>query len=357
MSNENKKPKFKLGDEVEIVAKHYSGKNLKIGQRAKTKEVVIYNSNSYEFAYHLDVNTSYFWFEDELKLVSQQNKNINKNISEGFIKYKINGDKTKVFLHSKNGDFVGESRRNSIDAKDDKIGVLIATSRALGFSKNTVDDIVNVIFKEKNEEIDFKVGDRVIGVNNVIDGHIIDIKGTVVGIDLDIAVNFDNNVCGHEFGGRFNTPYCKVKTGHGLWVDKNNIKLLAEEDKYDKVEETKEIKKDVLSTPIDTFNGVPIKKLYHKGDRVISFSPNGSYEEFGTVIEGYKVGSVIRFDSHTFNIYVKNDYLVKVDNNLEPIVRQLLKKNDELLEIISVNSKQINELNNKFDKAISDLIK
>ena len=342
MSNENKKPKFKVGDEVEIVAKHYSGKNLKIGQRAKIKEVVIYNFNSYNFAYNLDVNTtyfwdingSYFWFEDELKLVPQQNK----NISSGFINYKINGDKTRVSLHNKNGTFIGESRRNSIDAKDDKIGVLIATSRALGFSKNTVDDIVNVIFKDKKEEISFKVGDRVIGVNNVIDGHILNIKGTVVGIDLkNIAINFDNNVYGHDFGGRFDTPYFKVKSGHGLWVDKSNIKLLDEETKQNKVE-IKKFKKDVLGTPIDTFNGTP-----NTGERVISFSPYRSYGEFGTVVKrDYKKEcTLVRFDGHIFDTYIETDYIVKVDYNLEPIIRQLLKKNDELQE-------QIDKLKGKF---------
>ena len=340
MSNETKKPKFKVGDEVEIVAKHYSGKNLKIGQRAKIKEVVIYNFNSYNFAYKLDINGSYFWdingsyfwFEDELKLVPQQNK----DISEGFIKYKINGDKTKVFLHSKNGDFVGESRRNSIDVKDDKIGVLIATSRALGFSKNTVDDIVNVIFKDKKEEISFKVGDRVIGVNNVIDGHILNIKGTVVGIDLkNIAINFDNNVYGHDFGGRFDTPYFKVKSGHGLWVDKSNIKLLDEEEKYNKVEETKK-------EPIIGFNYGD--KVYKTGGVVFYHGKLGFIKSVG------KENFIIQYNNSTRFIVIPKagaGRIAVLDDNLEPIVRQLLKKNDELQE-------QIDKLNEKIfiDKGI-----
>ena len=345
MSNEIKKPKFRVGkpkfqvgDEVEIISIEYF-KDLEIGQKARIKKVIC---NSYfEFIYELeDINTSYYWVEDELKLVYQQNK----DISEGILKYKINGDKTKVFLHNKNGDFVGESRRNSIDAKDDKIGVLIATSRALGFSKDTVDDIVNVIFKD-NKDIDFKVGDRVIGVNNVIDGHILDIKGTIVGIDLkNIAINFDNNVYGHDFGGRFDTPYFKVKSGHGLWVNESNIKLLDEEE--NKVE-IKKFKKDVLGTPIDTFNGTP-----NTGERVISFSPYGSYGEFGTVVKrDYKKEcTLVRFDGRISDVYIETDYIVKVDDNLEPIVRQLLNKNDELQE-------QIDKLKGKFSRLLDVLLK
>jgi hypothetical protein len=71
--------------------------------------------------------------------------------------------------------------------------------------------------KKPAEKDGFKVGDRVVCIHGPCNGN----HGTVIGFGRGVAVEFDNNVCGHECAGS-GLPVL-AKDGHGWWCDAKNL--------------------------------------------------------------------------------------------------------------------------------------
>lgn len=96
---------------------------------------------------YIENNSSYkFYFTREMFVESYipESKVENETIlgTSGTITYNIHKDETIVT--TRHG--LGKARRNPDDNKDTKVGILIATARALGFKEETVQDIVDSIF-------------------------------------------------------------------------------------------------------------------------------------------------------------------------------------------------------------------
>lgn len=97
------------------------------------------------------VNCNLTWSNDmvseKIETPKESNLKIKVNIdNEGFTTVKIkNKGKNNIY------DKFGTAQWNEkVDKYDSKIGVLIATARALGFNKGTVNKIIEVCFSEKD---------------------------------------------------------------------------------------------------------------------------------------------------------------------------------------------------------------
>ena len=99
------------------------------------------------------VNCNLTWSNDmvskKIETPKEKNLKIKVNIdNEGFTTVKIkNKGKNNIY------DKFGTAQWNEkVDKYDSKIGVLIATARALGFNKDTVNKIIEACFSEEDKE-------------------------------------------------------------------------------------------------------------------------------------------------------------------------------------------------------------
>lgn len=148
--------KFKVNDKVRIksdliIERDYGNETFvdKMG-KYKGQVGIIKNIsiNGSGIKYNLLINDcpeslEWSWSDEMLETY----KEIKKRSANIIIKDK----KTKVFLEG-NISCNGSSTWNDRDKYDEKIGILIATARALGFDKETVQGFINVIFKEDNKK-------------------------------------------------------------------------------------------------------------------------------------------------------------------------------------------------------------
>lgn len=153
--------KFKVGDKVRIknflvVGKDYGNETF-IGEMEKYKgQVGIIKNitiNEKGIKYQLLINNNqesfdWFWSDEMLEPYSE----LKKKEVEIFTSNKI----TNVLLKEEKsrGEYIfkGISKWNGKDKYDEKIGILIATARALGFNEKMVQDFIKVIFKEDDKK-------------------------------------------------------------------------------------------------------------------------------------------------------------------------------------------------------------
>ena len=146
--------RFKVGDKVKIknflvVGKDYGNETF-IGEMEKyegevgiIKNIII---NEKGIKYQLLINNNqesfdWFWSDEMLETYSE--------LKEKEIKIFTSNKITTVLLK---GDRKGISKWNGKDKYDEKIGILIATARALGFNEKMVQDFIKVIFKEDDKK-------------------------------------------------------------------------------------------------------------------------------------------------------------------------------------------------------------
>lgn len=148
--------RFKVGDKVRIKSYLVAGKdygnetfidkmNQYKGQVGIIKNITI---NEKGIKYQLLINNNqesfdWFWSDEMLEPYSE----LKKKEVEIF----TNKKGTKVFLKGDNYRS-GISKWNGKDKYDEKIGILIATARALGFNEKMVQDFIKVIFKEDDKK-------------------------------------------------------------------------------------------------------------------------------------------------------------------------------------------------------------
>ena len=147
--------KFNVGDKVRIknflvVGKDYGNEtfigemNQYKGQVGIIKNITI-NEKGIKYKILIDNNQEsldWFWTDEMLETYT--------DVKEEKIKVVIKNKATVVV--SLNNEWVGSSQWNGKDKYDEKIGILIATARALGFDKKTVQGFINVIFKEDDKK-------------------------------------------------------------------------------------------------------------------------------------------------------------------------------------------------------------
>ena len=152
--------RFKVGDKVRIredliVGKDYGNEtfidkmNQYKGQVGIIKNITI---NEKGIKYQLLINNNqesfdWFWSDEMLEPYSE----LKKKEVEIF----TNKKGTKVFLKGDNYRS-GSSKWNGKDKYDEKIGILIATARALKFDEEIVQDFIKAIFKEEDKKENIK---------------------------------------------------------------------------------------------------------------------------------------------------------------------------------------------------------
>lgn len=143
------KPNFKVGDKVELISVdgYDTPYGLKIGDRG-----VI--STMYNSCY--DACKVNFTNIEGKPICLDQIKLVKPNISmeeptqsipnKGTIKYIITDD--GITYTTLNGSKKGKSVKSGKDKSSNKIGILIATARALGFNEDKISEIVDVLFDD-----------------------------------------------------------------------------------------------------------------------------------------------------------------------------------------------------------------
>ena len=164
------KEKFKVGDKVRLIPgrrKYFKedSDGFKCGMVKKMEDIVelhdtftvaeIYSDNTMEFVE--DKRKWYWdcsWFEkvEEYKPIFDE------------IEISCCGKATIAMYN----DRVGKSYRGKDDKEDRKVGILIATMRALGFKKKTVDRVVDVLFDDIKELKDYTTEELLKEISNRI---------------------------------------------------------------------------------------------------------------------------------------------------------------------------------------------
>ena len=219
--------KFKIGDKVKIrdgikVGGYYNGydfienMNKYKGKKLEISKVLVNNRNKIK-----EDNGMCTYTDDMLELVTTTTKSTKSTI-------KIRQVDNVTYATYK-GVNRGEAIRKSSDGYDERIGILLATARALNIDDDKVKGIIDVLFDEDKEEDieDFKIGDRVIGLGSVDYKTINGIKGTIIDLSshskYKYGIKFDKDIDGHSFYGK--CPY-----GYGYFVRKQDIKLLPKDE-------------------------------------------------------------------------------------------------------------------------------
>ena len=230
---------------------------LKIGEIYKIKEI---NKDYHKCVGHGDgyelKGKGYegnIYYSDRFEIVSSPEPKIITKPKKSTIKIRQTGNVTYATY---NGVYYGEAIRKSSDKYDEKIGILLSVARALNIDEDKIKGIIDVLFDEDKKEVelsnadidnnsytnlDFKIGDRVIGLGSVDDKTINGIKGTIIDLSshskYKYGIKFDKDIDGHSLYGK--CPY-----GYGYFVRKQDIKLLPkDEEEIAKLQkENKELK-------------------------------------------------------------------------------------------------------------------
>lgn len=101
------------------------------------------------------------------------------------------------------------AKRNPADKANWRTGAQVAFDRL--WEKQTKPE-------KPAEKNGFKVGDRVVCVCGLCKGE----HGTIIGFGNDVAIEFDNDIGGHECGG-FGLSVL-AKSGHGWWCNAKNLR-------------------------------------------------------------------------------------------------------------------------------------
>lgn len=152
--------RFKVGDKVRIKSYLVAGKdygnetfidkmNQYKGQVGIIKNITI---NEKGIKYQLLINNNqesfdWFWSDEMLETYSElKEKEIKIFTSNKIITVLLKGEYIRK----------GISKWNGKDKYDEKIGILIATARALKFDEETVQDFIKAIFKEEDKKENIK---------------------------------------------------------------------------------------------------------------------------------------------------------------------------------------------------------
>ena len=146
---------FKVGEKVRIkndlmTGKTYNNEIFSNGMKRYRGQIgiicqIIIDKDGVKYRILIDNNQEsldWFWTDEMLETYT--------DVKEEKIKVVIKNKATVVV--SLNNEWVGSSQWNGKDKYDEKIGILIATARALGFDKKTVQGFINVIFKEDDKK-------------------------------------------------------------------------------------------------------------------------------------------------------------------------------------------------------------
>lgn len=150
---------FKVGEKVRIkndlmTGKTYNNEIFSNGMKRYRGQIgiicqIIIDKDGVKYRILIDNNQEsldWFWTDEMLETYT--------DVKEENIKVVIKNKATVVV--SLNNEWVGSSQWNGKDKYDEKIGILIATTRGLGFNKEIINGFINVIFKEddkKKEEL------------------------------------------------------------------------------------------------------------------------------------------------------------------------------------------------------------
>lgn len=130
--------KFKIGDKVKVVRVNTIDKKYFLNEIL----TIDFINEKIGLAFFEEKKCWFGLFLNQIEKLEQ--KKIKKS-KVNDIQIITKGTMTKVIIDDK----VGVAKcDNSIDIFDSKIGVLIATARALGFKKDEVDGIIEVIFND-----------------------------------------------------------------------------------------------------------------------------------------------------------------------------------------------------------------
>lgn len=150
--------KFKVGDKVRLMPekrKEFKSGNdrfrcgivngmINIVELHDTFTVAeIYSDNTMEF---VEDERKWYWDCSWFEKVK-----IKPNVIFNEIKLSFLGNRTAARING----CKGVSYRNKYDKEDRKVGILIATMRALGFKKKTVDKVINMLFDDVKEIKDY----------------------------------------------------------------------------------------------------------------------------------------------------------------------------------------------------------
>ena len=137
------KPNFKLEDEVELISVDDYNKifGLKIGNKGVIIDISKH-SDTCIVRFHNGIISMPIYFH-QIKLVEEPSQSIP---NKGTIKYITTDDGTTYA--TLNGSSLGKSVKGGKDEADNKIGILIATARSLGFDEDKIGGIVDVLFDD-----------------------------------------------------------------------------------------------------------------------------------------------------------------------------------------------------------------
>ena len=152
------KEKFKVGDKVRLIPgrRRYfkeDSDGFKCGMVKKMEDIVelhdtftvaeIYSDNTMEF---VEDKRKWYWDCSWFEKVEEEYKPIFDEIKLSYC------EGATVATH--NGK-IGMAFRSRHDKEDRKVGILIATMRALGFKKKTVDKVIDILFDDVKEIKDY----------------------------------------------------------------------------------------------------------------------------------------------------------------------------------------------------------
>lgn len=147
--------KIKIGDKVKMVVPY--GKEFRAGSyydtgfkgcitqlmvRFMDTNKIYEVSNAEGDSYITLKGDDHFWDKDWFERVDEED--VKPKIVKDKIELIYEGNTTKAIIN----EIEGVSHRGVNDKEDRKIGILIATMRALGFKRKTVDNVIDVLFDE-----------------------------------------------------------------------------------------------------------------------------------------------------------------------------------------------------------------
>jgi hypothetical protein len=142
------KPDFKYGDRVELIS--IDGYDKVFGLRRGDRGIII-STAEYADACRISFprrTKGIVIYYNQIKLIEPDTTTepTQSVPNKGTIKYRITDD--GITYTTLNGSKTGKSIKSGKDEADNKIGILIATARALGFNEDKISDIVDILFDD-----------------------------------------------------------------------------------------------------------------------------------------------------------------------------------------------------------------
>ena len=141
------KPKFKVGDTVELILvdDYDTSYGLKIGDRGVISDLPTISTIKHCVLDFENIKSKTIYI-DQIKLVEEEAP---QSIpSKGTIKYRITDD--GITYTTLNGSKIGKSVKSNKDESSNGIGILIAICRMLNIDENKISDIVDILFNNES---------------------------------------------------------------------------------------------------------------------------------------------------------------------------------------------------------------